>query len=147
MFLSFLPALAYWYLESTYPLHIALMAGMGLAILEISVEKIFLQTVHKISWLNFYLIFILGSLSLLGDEGIWFKLQPCLTGIGVGGVILYFRYKGKSLWQDLLQEMNPARMPPPWLIQQVQPQPRIPHTFYLVDENNHGYHDYGHDRY
>ena len=121
MLLSFLPAFAYWYLESSYPLHIALMGGLGLAVLEITFEKIYFKKIHKISLFNFYLIMILGLLSLIGDEGIWFKLQPCFTGVGFGVVILVLRKRGTSLWADLMKEMSTGKKQPPmWLILRVE---------------------------
>lgn len=76
--MSFLPAIAYWWLEENYPLRIALGVGLGLAVIEILIERIWLGHVHTISKFNFAIIMILGGLSLLGDDGLWFKLQPCL---------------------------------------------------------------------
>jgi intracellular septation protein len=75
-----------------------------LAILEIILEKIFIKKVHTISLFNFGLIVFLGLMSLVGDEGIWFKLQPCFTGIGVGVFIGVQRLRGKSLFLDMIPE-------------------------------------------
>lgn len=43
-------------------------------------------------------------MSLVGDEGIWFKLQPCFTGLGVGFFIAFQRMRGKSLFLDMIPE-------------------------------------------
>jgi thioredoxin-related protein len=67
-------------LEETQPLHIALSVGIGLAVLEVVVEKLYTGKVHTISRLNFGIIFLLGLLALFAREGVWFKLQPTMTG-------------------------------------------------------------------
>lgn len=104
--ISFLPAMAYWYMEENYPLRVAISAGLILAILEIVLEKVFTKHVHKISVFNFFLILFLGLLSLLGDEGIWFKLQPFLTGIFMGGYLLFKCYRGKGLMWEMMETMD-----------------------------------------
>lgn len=102
--LSFLPAIFFWWLEENYPLRIALAAGLGMAVIEVIVERFMLGHVHKISKFNFIILMFLGAMSLLGDEGIWFKLQPCFTGVGVGSFLIYQRYKGQSIIADMQKE-------------------------------------------
>ncbi len=114
--ISFLPAIAYWYLEENYPIKIAVIGGLALSVLEISIEKIFLKHVHKISWANFFLIFFLGGLSLLGDEGRWFKLQPAITGVAIGLGLIILQIRGKSLFAEMMKEMNPDQNPPEWIL-------------------------------
>lgn len=104
--LSFLPALAYWYLEENYSVQVAASGGILLAVIEILLEKIFLKHIHKISWFNFSLIGILGALSLLGEEGIWFKLQPSFTGIFMGGLILFYQIRGRGIFLEMVQEIQ-----------------------------------------
>lgn len=101
--ISFLPAIAYWYLEANYSLKIALIGGLILAGLEIGAEKIFTKKVHSISLFNFYLILALGGIALIGSEGIWFKLQPFFTGIFMGGFLLFKNITGKSIMLDVLE--------------------------------------------
>ncbi len=109
--ISFFPALAYTYLEMNYSLKIAVIGGLGLATLEMALEKIFTRHIHTISKLNFWLIVILGVLSLSGDEGIWFKLQPMFTGVIFSLVILYKNYRGKSLFIEMSEAMGKNRLP------------------------------------
>lgn len=104
--ISFLPALAYWYLEENYPVKVAITGGLLLSILEISLEKIFTKHVHKISVFNFFLILFLGCLSLLGDDGIWFKLQPFFTGVFMGSYLLIKVLKGKGLMYEMMEAFN-----------------------------------------
>lgn len=103
--ISFLPAIAYWYLEESYPLKIALTGGLILAVVEILFEKIFTKHVHTISKFNFFLIAFLGLISLLGDDGIWFKLQPFFTGLGMSGFMIYRLVRGKGLLLEMIESM------------------------------------------
>lgn len=101
--ISFLPAMAYWYLEENYSLQIALTGGIILSILELTLEKIFTKHIHNLSKINFALIVGLGVISLLAKEGIWFKLQPFFNGIIMGGIFLYSSLRGKSYFYEILE--------------------------------------------
>ncbi len=101
--MSFLPAIAYWYLETHYDLKTALIGGLLLAVIEIILEKVFTKHVHAISKFNFYLILVLGSIGLVGDEGIWFKLQPFFTGLLMGGYLLFRASRGNSLMIETME--------------------------------------------
>jgi intracellular septation protein len=103
--ISFLPAFAYWYLEANYPLQIALAGGMILAILEVTLEKYFTKHVHTLSKFNFFLIVFLGLISLLGDEGIWFKLQPFFTGLWMSGFMGYRLWRGEGMLLEMMKSM------------------------------------------
>lgn len=107
--ISFLPAIIYWYLEENYPLNIAIIGGTLLSILEISLEKLITKHVHKISWFNFFLIVGLGGISLLGDDGIWFRLQPCFTGVVMGIIIWWNLKKGKGLMEEMIALNQPQQ--------------------------------------
>jgi intracellular septation protein len=111
-FLSFLPALAYWYLEEYYPVKIAVTGGLILAILEIALEKIFTKHVHTLSKFNFLLLLVLGGMSLQGENGIWFKLQPFFTGLIMGGFLLYKLKTGEGLFLEMTKTMHPDKIPP-----------------------------------
>jgi intracellular septation protein len=104
--ISFLPAIAYWYLEENYSLQIALIGGGLLACTEIVLEKVFTKHVHSISKFNFYLIVVLGSIAFIGDEGIWFKLQPFFTGIFMGGYLLFRIFRNNSLMVETIEAMG-----------------------------------------
>lgn len=103
--ISFLPAIAYWYLDENYPVKIALTGGLILAVIEILIEKIFTKHVHTISKFNFFLILFLGALSFLGDDGVWFKLQPLFTGIGMSAFMVYRLKRGKGLLFEMMESM------------------------------------------
>jgi intracellular septation protein len=113
--ISFLPALAYWYLEENYSLQVALAGGMFLALTELTLEKIFTQHIHSISKLNFFLILFLGMISFLGEDGIWFKLQPFFTGLFLGPLLIVKTYRGGSYMMEMMESMGQA-MPPKEII-------------------------------
>jgi intracellular septation protein len=103
---SFLPALAYWYLETYYNLEIALFGGALLAIIEIIIEKKITGHIHSLSKFNLVLIVILGGLSLVAREGIFFKLQPTFTGLLLSSFLIFKKIKNESLLLEMLREMN-----------------------------------------
>ncbi len=104
--LSFLPALAYWYLETYYTLEVALIGGVLLGVVEMSIEKKFSGHVHTLSKLNLALIIILGGISLVAKEGIFFKLQPTLTGIAISLFLVFKKIKNESLMLEMLKDMK-----------------------------------------
>lgn len=110
--ISFLPAIAYWYLEENYSLQIALIGGLILAVLEMTLEWLFTKHIHTLSKFNFFLILILGSIALIAKEGIWFKLQPAFTGVLMGGYLLYRCLKSKGLMLEMMEQMNNKNMNP-----------------------------------
>jgi len=104
--LSFIPAVAYWYLETHYTLEVALIGGIILGLLEMFLEKKLTGHVHTLSKLNISLIVVLGLISLFAKEGIWFKLQPTLTGISVASFFLYKKVRGHSLMMEMMTDMK-----------------------------------------
>jgi intracellular septation protein len=104
--LSFLPAVAYWLLETYTTLEIALIAGILLGIIEMVLEKYFTGHVHTLSKVNITLIVILGVISLIAKEGVWFRLQPTFTGMGISGFLIYKKLKSQSLLLEMLKEMG-----------------------------------------
>lgn len=104
--LSFLPALAYWYLETYYTLEVALLGGILLGVIEMILEKKFTGHVHTLSKLNLSLIVVLGSISLIAKEGIFFKLQPTMTGIALSSFLIFKKFKNQSLMLEMLKDMK-----------------------------------------
>jgi intracellular septation protein len=110
--ISFLPALAYWYLEENYPIRIAITGGLVLAILEVSFEYFYTKHVHTLSKFNFFLIGVLGGISLLGEDGVWFRLQPAFTGVAIAGFMIFRLWRGDGLMWEMMQSM-PNQPPVP----------------------------------
>jgi intracellular septation protein len=118
--LSFLPALAYWLLETYTTLEIALLGGIALGIIEMLLEKYFSGHVHTLSKVNLALILVLGGIALIAKEGVWFRLQPTFTGVGISGFLVFQKIKGRSLMLDMLKDMG--QIPP------------LPDSFYKLIE-------------
>lgn len=104
--LSFIPALAYWLLETYTSLEIALIGGIVLGVVEMLLEKKFSGHVHTLSKLNISLVVVLGVISLIAKEGIFFKLQPTMTGIAVSGFFVWKKMKNESLIHQMLIDMK-----------------------------------------
>jgi intracellular septation protein len=104
--LSFLPALAYWYLETYYTLEVALIGGILLGVIEMLLEKRITGHVHTLSKLNLVLVVVLGGISLLAKEGFFFKLQPTLTGLSLSAFLLFKKLKNQSLMIEMLKDMK-----------------------------------------
>lgn len=115
--ISFLPAILYWYLETKYPVKIALMGGIALSIAEILFERIFTGHVHQLSKFNFFLVVFLGGFSLMEENGIWFKLQPTFSLWAVA-VYMYVKLRsGSGFFKEMMMEMRPdGKMPPDHII-------------------------------
>lgn len=104
--LSFLPALAYWYLETYYTLEIALVGGILLGVIEMILEKKFSGHVHTLSKLNLALVVVLGGISLLAKEGVFFKLQPTFTGVAIAAFLVVKKLKNQSLMIEMLNDLK-----------------------------------------
>lgn len=104
--LSFLPALAYWYLETYYTLEVALIGGILLGVVEMLIEKKISGHVHTLSKLNLGLIVVLGGISLIAREGLFFKLQPALTGAALSSFLVFKKVKNESLFLEMLKDMK-----------------------------------------
>jgi intracellular septation protein len=114
---SFLPALAYWYLEANHSVVVASIGGMTLAFVEVIAEKLLTKHVHMLSRFNFLLIFSLSFMSYFLQEGIWFKLQPLFTGLFMGGFLLWITlYKRDSLMFETMESMQKNHPPKEFLI-------------------------------
>lgn len=104
--LSFIPAVAYWLLETYFSLEIALIGGILLGLVEMGLEKKFTGHVHTLSKLNVALIVILGGVSLIAQEGVFFKLQPTFTGVALASFLIYKKYRKQSLMVEMLRDMK-----------------------------------------
>lgn len=111
--ISFLPAILYWYLETKYPVKIALIGGIILSVVEIIFEKLYYGHVHQLSKFNFLLIIFLGGFSLMEENGIWFKLQPSLSMWAVAIYMIYKLRKGTGFFKEMMVEINPEGPRPP----------------------------------
>ncbi|WP_413586891.1 inner membrane-spanning protein YciB [Bdellovibrio sp. HCB274] len=77
-FAGLLPVIAFTVIEEKYGTIAGLIAGMIFGVGEICFELYKHKKVQKITWIGNGLLLVLGGISLISDEGIWFKLQPAI---------------------------------------------------------------------
>jgi intracellular septation protein len=77
-FAGLLPVIAFTVIEDQYGTIAGLIAGMVFGVGEICFELYKHKKVQKITWIGNGLLLVLGGVSLISDEGIWFKLQPAI---------------------------------------------------------------------
>lgn len=77
-FAGLLPLIAFTVIEEKYGVIEGLIAGMIFGVGEIIFELIRHRKVSTMTWVGNGLLIVLGGISLLSSEGLWFKLQPAL---------------------------------------------------------------------
>jgi intracellular septation protein len=73
-----LPVIAFTLIEDNYGPVWGTIAGMVFGFGEIIFEKWRYQKVSTITWIGNLMILALGGISIISQDGIWFKLQPAL---------------------------------------------------------------------
>ncbi len=73
-----LPIIAFTVIEDQYGPLWGTVAGMIFGSGEIIFEAVKYRKVSTITWIGNLMILILGGLSIISQDGIWFKLQPAL---------------------------------------------------------------------
>lgn len=73
-----IPVIAFTVIEEKYGVIAGLIAGMAFGFGEIIYELIRHGKVATMTWLGNGLLLVLGGISLVSSEGLWFKLQPAL---------------------------------------------------------------------
>lgn len=102
-----LPILAFTVIESKYGIIAGLIAGMVFGIGEIIYEYISVKKVSTITWVGNGLILMLGGVSLLSNEGIWFKLQPAILEFGFFVFLLGSWMLKRPLLKLMIEKQNP----------------------------------------
>lgn len=78
LFGGLLPVIAFTLIEEYYGVVAGLIAGMIFGFGEIIFEWFKYKKVSAITWIGNVLLIGLGGVSLISQEGVWFKLQPAL---------------------------------------------------------------------
>jgi len=73
-----LPIIAFTVIEEKYGVIAGLIAGMIFGGGEITYELIRYRKVATMTWVGNGLLLVLGGISLISSEGLWFKLQPAM---------------------------------------------------------------------
>jgi intracellular septation protein len=83
-----LPVIAFTVIEDRYGTIAGLIAGMIFGVGEIAYEWARFRKVDAFTWAGNGMLLLLGGVSLLTDQGIWFKLQPSIIE-GVTALIFW----------------------------------------------------------
>ena len=101
-----LPVLAFTLIEEHFGTLWGLISGMGFGLGEVLWEWRSQGKVDPLTWGGNGMLLVLGGVSLLTQEGIWFKLQPALIEVVTALVLWGSVLLGKPLIQTLLQKQG-----------------------------------------
>lgn len=73
-----LPIVAFTIIDENYGPLWGTIAGMIFGLGEIIFEKVRHKKVATVTWIGNAMILVLGGISIISQDGIWFKLQPAL---------------------------------------------------------------------
>lgn len=104
------PVILFTLIEDQYGIIYGLVAGMIYAVLEILYEFYRYKKVSKLTIVSNTMILALGGVSLLTNEGAWFKLQPALLEF-LFFIILFGSWLIKKPLLSKLAEQNNASLP------------------------------------
>lgn len=88
LFGGVLPVAAFTVAEMYYGIFWGLIVGMAFGTGEIIYEWVRHRKVDAITWIGNGLILVLGGLSLLAQDGLWFKMQPAILEVAMAIFLL-----------------------------------------------------------
>jgi intracellular septation protein len=107
LFGGVLPVLAFALVEERFGVIWGTIAGMIFGFGEIVYEKIRLGKVNGITWFSNALILVLGAVSLISQDGVWFRLQPAILLFCFGAALLGSNAIGKPLLVGMALKQRP----------------------------------------
>lgn len=107
IFGGLLPVIAFTLIEEKYGIIAGLIAGMIFSVGEIIYEYVTVKKVSSITWIGSGLILVLGGVSLISSDGIWFKLQPALLEFGFFVFLLGSWILKKPFLVLMMEKQNP----------------------------------------
>lgn len=106
-----LPVVAFTIVEDNFGIVWGTVAGMIFGIGEITYEKIFLKKISPLTLSVNALLLLLGSISILLNDGIWFKLQPAIIEAGFV-LFLWISFFRKKPLLPQMAKMQGVVLPP-----------------------------------
>lgn len=103
-----LPVIAFTVIEEKWGTIAGLIVGMIFGVGEISYELIKHKKVSAITWVGNGLLLGLGAISLISQDGIWFKLQPALFEYGFFIFLIGSWFLKKPFLVMMLEKQNPT---------------------------------------
>lgn len=107
IFGGLLPIIAFTLIEEYHGPVWGTIAGMVFGVGEILYEKIRYKKVSTITWIGNALILGLGGISIISQDGIWFKLQPALFELGFAAVLIGSWVMKKPFLALMAEKQNP----------------------------------------
>lgn len=111
LFGGILPVVAFALVEDRFGTVWGTIAGMIFGLGEILYEKFRIGRVSGVTWFANALILVLGAVSLVSQDGLWFKLQPALFFASFGLVLIGSSVLKKPLLLAMALKQNPG-LPP-----------------------------------
>ena len=105
-----IPVIVFTVVEEYYGTTWGLLCGMVFGAGEIIYEKVHLGKVEAMTWGGNALLLILGGVSLLTTDGIWFKLQPAVLEAVMAALLIGSVVIGKPLL--ILMAKKQGALPP-----------------------------------
>ena len=107
IFGGLLPVIAFTVIEEYYGIIAGLLAGMIFGVGEIIFEWVKYRKVSTITWIGNSMLLGLGGISLISQEGIWFKLQPALMEFFFFIFLLASWIMKKPFLKLMIEKQNP----------------------------------------
>ena len=109
-FAGLLPVIAFTLIEEYYGVIAGLIAGMVFGVSEICWELYRYKKVQKMTWVGNGLLLVLGGVSLISSEGLWFKLQPAIME-GIFAAVLFGSVLMRKPLLVVLAEQQKQQLP------------------------------------
>ena len=107
-----IPVIAFSVIEDRYGTVWGLVAGMVFGVGEIVYEKWTRKRVDPLTWGGNGMILVLGGVSLVTQDGIWFKLQPSLIEAAMAFTLWGSVALGKPLLVSMLRKQMSVEIAP-----------------------------------
>jgi intracellular septation protein len=108
LFAGLLPVIAFTVIEQKYGVMAGLIAGMVFGVGEIIYELIRYRKVSTMTWIGNALLLVLGGVSLVSSDGIWFKLQPAIIEAGMFAFLFVTWLIKKPFLVLIIEKQNPT---------------------------------------
>lgn len=102
-----LPVIAFTLIEEKFGTLAGLAAGMVFGAGEIIYEWLKYKKVSTMTWIGNGLLLLLGGVSLISSDGLWFKLQPALIETGFFIFLLVSWLIKKPFLVLMIEKQNP----------------------------------------
>lgn len=105
-----LPVIIFTVIEEGYGVMAGLCAGLVFGAGEVIYELVRYKKVSTLTWVGNGLLILLGGISLISQDGIWFKLQPALFEAGFF-IFLFGSWLLKKPFLQLIIEKQTPEVP------------------------------------